>query len=50
MVAIIDTKIVRIGDRIGAERVSEITPHAVVLQQGSQTRRLVISVLATHGR
>jgi hypothetical protein len=50
MVAIIDTKIVRIGDRIGTERVLEITPHAVVLQHGEQTRRLAISVLASHGR
>lgn len=50
MVAIIDANIVRIGDRIGAERVLEITPHAVVLQHGSQTRQLAISVLVSHGR
>lgn len=50
MVAIVDQKIVRIGDRIGAELVEEITPRAVVLRRGSHVRRLVISVLPTHER
>lgn len=50
MVAIIDNRIVRIGDQIGAELVAEITPRAVVLRRGSHVRRLVISVLPTHGR
>lgn len=42
MVAILNQQIVRIGDRIGAERVIEITPRSVILQRGQQTRRLVI--------
>lgn len=50
MVAIIDDRIVRIGDRVGAELVEEITPRAVVLRRGSQVRRLAISVLPTHER
>ncbi len=50
MVAIIDQRIVRIGDRVGAELVEEITPRAVVLRRGPHVRRLVISVLQTHGR
>ena len=50
MVAIIDDRIVRIGDRVGAELVEEITPRAVVLRRGSHVRRLAISVLLTHGR
>jgi hypothetical protein len=50
MVAIIDQRIVRIGDRLGAELVEEITPRAVVLRRGPHVRRLVISVLQTHGR
>lgn len=50
MVAIIDDRIVRIGDRLGAELVEEITPRAVVLRRGTQVRRLAISVLPTHGR
>lgn len=50
MVAIIDDRIVRIGDRVGAELVEEITPRAVVLRRGLHVRRLAISVLPTHGR
>jgi hypothetical protein len=50
MVAIIDDRIVRIGDRLGAELVEEITPRAVVLRRGSQVRRLALSVLPMHGR
>ncbi|MFZ5861695.1 MAG: hypothetical protein ACOYXR_02415 [Nitrospirota bacterium] len=50
MVAIIDSTIVRIGDRVGAERVIDITPRAVVLQTGDYTRRLVMSVLGPRGR
>lgn len=50
MVAIIDDRIVRIGDRVGAELVEEITPRAVVLRRGSHVRRLAVSVLPTHGR
>lgn len=50
MVAIVDSHIVRIGDWVGAARVVEITPRAVVLQQGSHTRRLVMPVIATRGQ
>lgn len=50
MVAIIDSRIVRIGDRVGAELVEEITPRAVTLRRGPHVRRLMISVLPTHGR
>jgi hypothetical protein len=50
MVAIIDQRIVRIGDRLGAELVEEITPRAVTLRRGPHVRRLVISVLPMHGR
>jgi hypothetical protein len=50
MVAIIDDRIVRIGDRVGAEVVEEITPRAIVLRRGSHVRRLAMSVLPTHGR
>ena len=50
MVAIVDDRIVRIGDRVGAELVEEITPRAVVLRRGLQVRRLALSVLPTHGR
>ena len=49
MVAIIDDRIVRIGDRVGAELVVEITPRAVVLRRGLTVRRLAISVVPTHG-
>lgn len=48
MVAIIDSRIVRIGDRLGGELVEEITPRAVLLRRGSQVRRLAISGLPTH--
>jgi hypothetical protein len=50
MVAIVDQRIVRIGDRVGAELVEEITPRAVVLRRGPHVRRLVMSVLPMHGR
>jgi hypothetical protein len=50
MVAIINDRIVRDGDRVGTEVVEEITPRAVVLRRGLQVRRLVISVVPTHGR
>lgn len=50
MVAIVDERIVRIGDRVGAELVEEITPRAVVLRRGPHVRRLVMSVLPMHGR
>ncbi len=50
MVAIIDSRIVRIGDRLGGELVEEITPRAVTLRRGEHVRRLVLSVLSTHGR
>lgn len=50
MVAIVDERIVRIGDRVGAELVEEITPRAVVLRRGPHVRRLVISVLPMQGR
>ncbi|MEW6684088.1 MAG: hypothetical protein AB1451_14410 [Nitrospirota bacterium] len=50
MVAIIDDRIVRIGDRVGAELVEEITPRIVVLRRGLHVRRLAISGLPTHGR
>lgn len=42
MVAIVGNRLVRIGDQIGTERVLEITPRAVILQRGQQTRRLII--------
>jgi hypothetical protein len=50
MVAIIDSRIVRVGDRLGGEIVEEITTRAVLLRRGSYVRRLAISVLPTHGR
>jgi hypothetical protein len=50
MVAIVDQRVVRIGDRLGAELVEEITPRAVVLRRGPHVRRLVLSVFPTRGR
>lgn len=50
MVAIIDDRIVRIGDRVGTEVVEEITPRAVVLRHGLRVRRLAMSVVPMHGR
>jgi hypothetical protein len=50
MVAIVDDRVVRIGDRLGAELVEEITPRAVILRHGPNVRRLVLSVFPTRGR
>ncbi len=50
MVAIVDDRVVRIGDRLGTELVEEITPRAVVLRRGPNVRRLVLSVFPTRGR
>jgi hypothetical protein len=50
MVAIVDDRVVRIGDRLGADLVEEITPRAVVLRRGPHVRRLVLSVFPARGR
>ena len=40
VVAILNGRIVRVGDRVNGERVREITPNAVTLQRGQQVRRI----------
>jgi hypothetical protein len=40
VVAILNGRIVRVGDRVNGEWVREITPNAVTLQRGQQVRRI----------
>lgn len=40
VVAILNGRIVRVGDRVNGEWVREITPNAVMLQRGQQVRRI----------
>lgn len=40
VVAILNGRIVRVGDRVSGEWVREITPNAVTLQRGQQVRRI----------
>ncbi len=40
VVAILNGRIVRVGDRVNGEWVREITPSAVTLQRGQQVRRI----------
>ena len=40
VVAIMNGRIVRVGDRVHGEWVREITPNAVTLQRGQQVRRI----------
>ena len=40
VVAILNGRIVRVGDHVNGERVRDITPNAVTLQRGQQVRRI----------
>ena len=46
VVAILNHRIVRVGDRVNGEIVADITPNAIVLKRGEQVRRVVIRSFA----
>jgi hypothetical protein len=40
--AVIDSRVLRVGDRIGIETVTEITSGSIVLESGGKTRKLLL--------